>query len=382
MTAESPRSAGWVAIASGALDVSASDLFTPDAEILLLPAQPGEPFCLTGDGARTWRRLVTDGPLSPADDGERHILDDMAALGIASPDPTHPARITRLDPPRLSSPFHELAYALTARLAAERGIPCVFVKGPALHHQGLREREHSGDVDVWCRPEHGDALAEALTEWGWSREPDPWRGTSVHHTATMTPGDWGCEIDVHRRIPGLVLGDADAFDAVAGRSDPVVYAGVAVSIPRTDVHAVLAAVHAVRPEIGAGARSAAASATAAAMLAAAAGSGERACELGAVPVLEHELAGLLPEHTIRQYRDGIPHDWAWRGAPDPVRAYWRALREEPLATRVRVLWRFVWPPDDIALASARHAGDVAASPTTARWRRLARGLRSVRGASR
>lgn len=382
MTAEPPASAGWVAIAAGALDVSGSDLFAPDAEILLVPAVPGAPFCLTGEGARMWRRLVADGPLGPVDGQERDMLAAMAELGIAAPDPVHPARLVRLDRPRLSSPFHELVYALTARLTAERGIPCVFVKGPALHHQGLREREHSGDVDVWCRPEHGDVLGDALTEWGWRREPDPWRGTSVHHTATMTPGDWGCEVDVHRRIPGLVLDDAEAFEAVARRTEPMVYAGVEVPIPRADVHAVLAAVHAVRPEIGAGPRSAAASATAATMLAAAPGSGERACELGAVPVLERELAGLLPARVIRQHRDGIPHDWAWRGARDPVRAYWRALRDEPLSTRARVLWRFVWPTDDVALASARRAGDGNVSPTTARWRRLARGMRRVRRPSR
>ncbi|WP_396643835.1 nucleotidyltransferase family protein [Microbacterium sp.] len=382
MTAAPPPSVGWVAIASGALDVGASDLFADGLDILVLPAEPGEPFCLTGAGALLWRRLVTHSPVSPAGAEEQEMLEAMTALGIASDDPAHPARITRLDPPVLSSPFHELAYALTARVAAARGIPCVFVKGPALHHQGLRDREHSGDVDVWCPPARWDALADALAAWGWSREPDPWRGTSVHHTATMTPGGWGCEIDVHRRIPGLALDDAEAFDAVARRSETVVYAGVELSIPRADVHAVLAAVHAVRPEIGAGPRSAVASATAVALLAAAVGSGERACELGAVPVLATELAGLLPADTIARHRDGLPRDWAWRAAPDRVRAYWRALQGEDLPKRIRVLWRFVWPPDDIALASARHAGETGLSPALARWRRLRRGLRSLRPAPR
>ena len=39
-----------------------------------------------------------------------------------------------------------------ARVAASRGIRCVFTKGPALRLQGLRDREHSGDVDLWCDP--------------------------------------------------------------------------------------------------------------------------------------------------------------------------------------------------------------------------------------
>ncbi|RWR23364.1 hypothetical protein D8Y23_00210 [Microbacterium enclense] len=378
MSATPPASDGWVAIAFGALDVSASETFPDGAEVLVLPAEPAEPFCLTGDGARMWRRLVTAGPVAPADADERDMLEAMTALAIASPDPAHPARIHRLHPPRLSSPMHELAYALTARLASGHGIPVVFIKGPALHHQGLREREHSGDVDVWCEPRRWDDLAAALTSWGWSREPDPWRGTSVHHTATMTPAEWGCEIDVHRRVPGLTLDDAAAFDAVARRTESVVYAGVDVAVPRPEVHAVLAAVHEVRPEIGAGPRSAAASATAAALLSAAAGSGTRAVELGAVPVLAAELEGVVSAELIARHRDDAPRDWAWRAEPNRARAYWRALRGEPLVTRVRVLWRFVWPPDDIALASARRAGDPDAGPTVARWRRLGRGLRNLR----
>ena len=377
MPAEPTPRAGWVAVASGALDVRGSTLFAPEAEILLAPAIPGEAMCLTGAGAALWRRLVEDGPLTVLDEGERAIVDEMSALGIAARDAGHPARIAHLDVPVLSSPMHELVYAVTARVATAHGIPCVFVKGPALHHQGLRDREHSGDVDVWCHPRQWNALAEALTAWGWRREPDPWHGTAVHHTATMTPPGWGCEIDVHRRVPGLALDDEQAFEAVARRCTAVVYAGVEVAVPRRDTHAVLAAVHAVRPEIGAGARSAAASTAAATMLAAAAGSAERACELGAVPVLRAELSGLLPAEVLDAHASARPHDWHWRGEPNTVRAYWHALRDEPASVRLRVLWRFVWPPDDIALASARQAGDAETGPNAARWRRLTRGMRSV-----
>lgn len=377
MPAESSPPAGWVAIASGALDVRDSILFAPGAEILLAPAIPGEAVCLTGDGAALWRRLVADGPLTDLDDDDRAILAEMLLMGIASPDSAHPDRVVRLDTPVLSSPLHELVYALTSRVAAAHGIPCVFVKGPALHHQGLRDREHSGDVDVWCSPRHWDVLAEALSAWGWRREPDPWRGTSVHHTATMTPPGWGCEIDVHRRVPGLALDDDEAFETVARHCTTVVYAGVDVAVPRADTHAVLAAVHAVRPEIGAGPRSAAASHAAATMLAAVPGSAERACELGAVPVLRAELTGLLPAEVLAAHASGRPRDWHWRGEPNRVRAYWVALRDEPGAVRLPVLWRFLWPPDDIALASARHAGDAVTDANTARRRRLARGVRSL-----
>lgn len=372
----SPPADGWFAIAHGALDVRGSALFDAGAEILMVPTDPGDALCLVGAGAALWRRLIDRAPVGDADldPAEREMLAQMSVAGLVSRDPSHPARVLRLDPPTLSSPLHELVYALTARVAAQHGIPCVFTKGPALFLQGLREREHSGDVDVWCDPAQGDILAAALEPWGWSREPDPWRGTSVHHTATMTPHGWGCEIDVHRRFPGLTLADADALAIVLRDAEPMRFAGVEIRVPRADTHAVLAAVHAVRPVIGAGPRTRATSDTAALLLARAPGSLDRARELGAVGVLRDELAPLAPPGSL-DGDHGVPRDWAWRAESSRARAYWAALRGEPPTTRARLLLRFVWPPDDIALASARRAGEATNDPDRARRRRLVRGLR-------
>lgn len=380
MTAVPLPSDAWVAIASGALDVSASEMFADGADILVLPAEPGEPFCLTGDGARMWRRLV-EGPVTPADEAEREMLDAMTALGIASPVTTHPARVTHVDPPRLSSPLHELTYAVTARVAAARGIPCVFIKGPTLFHQGLRDREHSGDVDVWCPPERWDELAGALLPWGWRRSPDPWHGTPVPHSITMTPGTWGCEIDVHRRMPGLTLDDSSAFAAVADACLPTRYAGATISVPAPDVHAVLAAINEVRPAIGVRGRSRDTAAAARGILTAVEGTVDRARELGAVPVLHDELVRAFGPESV----DGAgaaPRDWLWRTRPDTTRAYLAALRAVPLRQRPRVFARVLWPDDEVALASARRAGDLTDDPRRARARRLLRGIREwVRGRS-
>ncbi len=71
----------------------------------------------------------------------------------------------------------------------------------------------------------------------------------------------------------------------------------------------------------------------------------------------------------------MPRDWAWRAQPDRAHAYWHALRAEPLAVRFRLLLRLIWPPDDVALASARRAGEPSASATRARLRRIRRGAR-------
>lgn len=371
-----PPSGVWTPVALGALDVRSDDTAPGGPEVLLAPVVPGDAFCLVGDGAALWRHLVAQGSVRHADlsADERELIARMRDLHIVDPDPRHPWAVTHLPRPALSSPTHELVYAVTARVAETHGIRCVFIKGPALKSQGLREREHSGDVDVWCDPDRWDDLAAALEPWGWTREPDPWRGTPVHHTATMTPARWGCEIDVHRRLPGLTRDDRDAFAALIARTSAVRYAGVEVRVPDVAAHAVLAAVHAVRPEIGAGPRSDRASALATTMLAAAPTTLDSAVALGAVEVLRTEIAAAT--RTAPPPTDGTrPNDWEWRGRPDRLRAYWTALQTLPPLLRLRVGLRLIWPDDDVALASERRAVRPVTTAAAARRSRLTRGAR-------
>lgn len=373
MSSAPPSDERWIAVAFGALDVRGAPTFAAEAEIALVPILPGPALCLVGEGAALWRGLVDRGPLSPLELGsdENALLEQMRKEGLVVRGRTHPAAVTRLDPPVLSSPLHELVYALVAHVSETAGIRCLFVKGPALHHQGLRAREHSGDVDVWCDPARWDDLAAALEPWGWVREPDPWRGTPIHHTATMTPTSWGCEIDVHRRLPGLTLDDDEAFAAVLERTASVRYGGVEVSVPETAAHAVLAAVHAVRPEIGAGPRSEQAVALATTLLSSDPLCLDRAIDLGAVTVLRDELSVATGE-SLPADGGAVPHDWDWRSRPDRLHAYLTALRSLPPRQRLRVARRLLWPDDDVALASERRAGYAVTTPTAARRRRLAR----------
>lgn len=372
-----PPGHGWIPIANGALDVRGRTDFDRSADVLVLPTKPSEAICLVGKGAALWRRLITAAPLpqSAVTPDEQVILEHLHDLGLVALGASHPARIAELRPPTLSSPLHELVYALVARVAASRGIPCVFTKGPALRLQGLREREHSGDVDLWCDPARLDELADVLAPWGWHRAPDPWRGTTIHHTLTLVPQRWGCEIDVHRRFPGLAIEDESAFALVYRDAVPVHYGAVDVLVPSPATHAVLAALHAVRPVIGAGPRSPHHSAAAREFLSRAEGSVARARELGAVPALRHELEPLAEPGSLDSDADGTPRDWVWRQQPDHVRAYWMAMRGESWPTRVRLIVRFLWPPDDVALASARHAGHAPTTARRARWVRLGRGVR-------
>ena len=155
MPSVAPPAITWTAIAAGVLDVHGLPFFEPAAEIMVLPARPAEALCLTSIGASLWRRLVRDGPLedhrvTPA---ERELLTEMEQSAIVARDAGHRARVHRIERPTLSSPFHELVYALVAHVAAQNDIACVFIKGPTLFQQGLRNREHSGDVDLWCAPD-------------------------------------------------------------------------------------------------------------------------------------------------------------------------------------------------------------------------------------
>lgn len=377
MSSAHPPDERWIPVALGAIDVRSSSDFALEAEVLVIPVVPGPALCLVGEGAALWRELVRDGPLLPntVDAARNTLLEDLREAGLVVRTSEHPAAVTHLAAPSLSSSLHELVYALVQRVADGAGIRCFFIKGPALHLQGLREREHSGDVDVWCDPARWDDLAEALEPWGWVRQPDPWRGTSIHHTATMTPTSWGCEIDVHRRLPGLTLDDRDAFAAVFARTTLLRYAGVEVAVPEVATHAVLAAVHAVRPEIGAGRRTEGVSAVATALLSATPDPASRARDVGAAAVLRGELTAVTGA-LVDVPEDAEPVDWEWRARPDRVRAYWTALQTLPLLTRVRVACRLVWPDDDVALASERRAGLPETSPRAARRKRLVRALRT------
>ncbi len=172
MTAVPLPSDAWVAIASGALDVSASEMFADGADILVLPAEPGEPFCLTGDGARMWRRLV-EGPVTPADEAEREMLDAMTALSIASPVTTHPARVTHVDPPRLSSPLHELTYAVTARVAAAAVSPACSSRGRLCSTKGSATANTPETSTCGVRPRDGTSSPAPSSRGAGDARPTP-----------------------------------------------------------------------------------------------------------------------------------------------------------------------------------------------------------------
>lgn len=372
----SPTPAHRIPIAVAALDTTGTTVFAGGVEIVLVPLHASSPLGLKGEGARVWRRLISEPPVptTSLSATDLQIVDDLEHMELVSPLSSHPSRVRTLRRPVLSSPSHELVYAVVANVAREHGIRCVFVKGPALHRQGIRDRDHSGDVDVWCDPRRWEDLIVALEPYGWRREPDPWFGTPVNHSATLVPGDWGCEIDVHRRIPGMTLDDLAAFDAVLSDTVTEIHAGVPVVFPAPAPHAVIAALHAARPEIGRGPRTARSIEASADLLRRAPQSLEAVRRLGAFPALEAEIELLAPAGTVAPLPGGSPRDWAWRSESSRVRAYFSALREQRPTARMRLLLRLLWPPADVTIESARRAGEPTDDVLRARLRRLVRGI--------
>lgn len=367
----------WNAIAYGALDVAEDPSFV-GVDTIVTPTIPGPPLALFGAGSRLWRRLVEDGPLSEdeLDDDEITTIREMADLGLASDDAHHPALFTQLDAAWLSSPLHELVYAVVAMIARGHSIPVVFIKGPVLHAQGLRVREHSGDVDVWADPGRVNRLVEEITEWGWVAQPDLWHGAPIDHSQAMSPtGGWCCEIDVHRRMPGVAVRDDRAFEVLEEHTERARFAGISVAVPTRPMNALLSALHVVRPEIGTGAAAGAADRAAAVLRAGGPEALDVALAIDAVRVLKEPLSCAFGPEAIGARRGGAPRNWVWRSQPSKLYAYAVALGEVPLIQRPALLFRLVWPSQDVAAMSEKRAGRAPGGRlVAARLRRLGRGL--------
>ena len=140
-----------------------------------------------------------------------------------------------------------LAHALLRTVAEREGIRILFIKGPVLELQGLRDPKVSADVDVWVDPSRFDDLIVALSAIGWGRRPESksWQ-RFITHSVTLVRAGWPCDIDVHDRFPGAFIAPESAFEALwTGRTEAQLAVG-AVDVPSVPQHAVIALLHALR----------------------------------------------------------------------------------------------------------------------------------------
>lgn len=360
----------WIATANGALDLTDSAGNTSDAELMLVSTLPSEPLGLQGEPAALWRRLVAESPVADTQltEEQRILVREFAEAGIASSDETHPARQHEIPKPWLSSPFHELLYALIARIADSRGIRIVFIKGPVLHKQGLRTREHSGDIDVWVDPKCITQLAKALEPWGWELAPGFWGDLPAYHSMTLTPQAWGCEIDLHRHMPGCALPDSEAFDILKTHADKVKFAGVEVLAPVPVANAVLSALHFTRPHPQPNPPAFEDQAVKVLELVGAE-SLEFADTIRATAALEPAFLKAFPQANIRvDYRP--PLNWRYRAEGNPVKRTLLVSRSVPAREWPRFLARLVWPEDSVAFHFDKAHGGKSTTAFGARMRRF------------
>lgn len=107
-----------------------------------------------------------------------------------------------------------LAHAVVQKLADDRGVDLLHLKGPAVL-PGLRAAgRHSSDVDVLVRPGHLSRLVAGLESVGWEQRTDFATGSVFAHAANWWHDDWGW-VDVHVTWPGVTVDPDQAFDVLA-----------------------------------------------------------------------------------------------------------------------------------------------------------------------
>lgn len=368
-----------MSIARGVVDVRRhEDPAVASPGILVYSVAPSSPLLLVGEGADVWAELVRDGPIDDASLSDPHyaMLVEMEEAGLVSRVVDHPLRVDRLDPPWLTSATHELVHAVVASVAASLSIRVIFIKGPALHRQGLRDREHSVDVDVWVDPRRLSELVDGLRPWGWNVVTDVWGGLPAYHSLTLRPAVWGCEIDVHRHFPGFAASEECSFDAVWAETERLSFANVDARVPRRDVHAVIEALHLARPQPGSAPSRARLAAAVDVLRSAGLPSADAAERLLATAALRGVLNVAFPARTFDE--TPMPLNWRWRQQPTRVRGYAVALRMLSPRDRVRLVARILWPPSSFVESSDRTSGGTG-NRAGARLRRVWRGaVASVR----
>lgn len=357
----------WFAAGFGALDLASQEGTESAYEIAVTPILPGHPVFLFGEGAAVWRRLMHGEPIDDATGGIARELEDM---GLAVNDAEHPARIAELARPWLTSFTHELVYALLQNVATEAGIDLVFIKGPTLHAQGLRTREHSGDVDCWVRPGDDVRLAEAMRVWGWTPLFLPFTGTTVTHSLTLVAGDWGCAIDVHTSFPGMRVQPQQAFHSLHEAAEPRFFGGVLALTPPVHTHAVLSALHDMRPYNGQAPSESHIKNATAVLRTAGRGAMTVVDQFDAGYVLREPLERAFGEESIRFASSLPPADWSMRMEEASSRRHLRALRFVPARHRIRALRRLIWPTADTMRISLGDEHATSWSIFSARMRRV------------
>jgi hypothetical protein len=283
-----------------------------------------------------------------------------------------------------------LAHALVDRIADERGVRVLFIKGPTAVEQGLRPPRTSLDVDALVDPARRHLLAERLVELEWVDE-HPYTSPTVlpMHSLTHRHPSWPCELDLHDRFPGFFAEPQSVFERLwEGRVSATV-AAYRIPCPEPAGQALILALHALRDprdgEKGHELADLVERISVAATEASLRHLAELAHDLGAAdtaaPFLERVGA---PEVGRGTTKAEDLRAWRLRTSPSNTTAVsWiHELRQLPWHRRPGYLW-YAAMLTEVELRLAEPALPPGRRAVLgARWRRLRRGMRAVPAAVR
>jgi len=277
----------------------------------------------------------------------------------------------------------DLAHAWLQQAADAHGIRVLFIKGPALHRQGLRSARVSGDVDVLVEPAGFRDFCTHLADVGW-RQRDAMllsEFTTLHSKTYLREG-WPCDIDVHSYYPGFLGDPSVVFESLWARRMPLEFAHQPCLVPDRVAGVLILALHSLRGTVTQERHAAELTELLTveltevermqlADLAAATGSTQT---LQAVlPRLGVDLPA-SPDGTIPGLRE-----WRERLEAGSVGAYqwFVAFRRSQGLAKLRILWRAIWPTDHDLLIARPEIPDAFWPKLRGRVARWGRGLRSL-----
>ena len=147
-----------------------------------------------------------------------------------------------------------LAHTFVDRVARDRGVRVMFIKGAAAVEQGLRPAQGSVDVDALVDPARLQVLRDGLVELGWIDENPYSTPTAASYSRTHRHAAWPCELDLHTTFPGLYAPEQDTFERLWSRRDRVGVATCEVPCPDRQAHALILALNSLREPADAGKR--------------------------------------------------------------------------------------------------------------------------------
>ncbi len=140
-----------------------------------------------------------------------------------------------------------LLHALTDRVARDKGIRLLVIKGPIATAQEVRPARVSADLDVLVDPARVADYCQELARWGWtSKDTSANAHVMAQHSVTCTHPAWPCEIDVHHDFPGFFADPQVVFDALWARGETHRVAQVDVPCPDLIGQAAIVGLHSLR----------------------------------------------------------------------------------------------------------------------------------------